>query len=922
MFGLCWLATEVSAQSTLDKKLIAAISKHDIATVNSLLGKGANPNADDGADPSQPALLLAIVEKQLPICEGLLAKGAKVETADVFGNTALVYAIESSSPEIMKLLLSRGANVNAHNNENFTPLHSATVIGSNDAIATLLDKGALIDAKSNTGMTPFIESIGNKNLPAAKRLADRGADINSTDDDGNTSLIIASSKNDLESVNFLISRKANLNAKNKLGESALSSAAGDKRNAILSALKQAGAREIPLTLIEAVRKGDKTLVRKRLDEGEDPNSTDNEGRTALYYTDVSILEYEIAVILLDKGADPNFKDKKGVSVLEAAKGSRQDKKYKLLIDYGAYSPELDLFQAVVGNDMEETKRLLASGVDINSTNFDDNSPLVVAIEAGNLELAKLLIDHKANVNFKGKRGKTLLMSAMRSGSIDAISLLLEKGSDIRVRDEDGKNVLMTLGEASFPTTLLSKMNIPLTDMLKNRDKIKDIKEEGDTERVSRVSKIAKLLIEKGADVRAKSTEGGNVALESIVAFADGETLRIAMDRGAISDINFVNQVDETVLVQAVADLNLEKVRILLEKGADPNLSGKKGHPPLYYAMQENKHSSTDHSERTEAVDRIKILQLLILKGAKVDVEYYDGETPLSIAMESGNSDIVDTIRNAGGKLKKPNPAFDLSRAVEREDYLAVKTMLKNGVNPNAPGALNWTPLITASYRGSLEFVKLLIAHGAKVDLVPLDDGYRGDTALAYAAEANNIEVVKYLLKNGANPNSFESYGQSPLSQAASKGAVESGEILLAAGAKFNYAWKEGSVLVSACRGIGGGTANADRFARMLLKRGAKVNMSGARFELQPLYAAISIGRASTAKILLDAGANVNIRSESGETLLMVAVGSGSVDAVKLILKQKIDINAKAAKNITALKIANNLTTSEIADLLKSAGAKE
>jgi ankyrin repeat protein len=110
--------------------------------------------------------------------------------------------------------------------------------------------------------------------------------------------------------------------------------------------------------------------------------------------------------------------------------------------------------------------------------------------------------------------------------------------------------------------------------------------------------------------------------------------------------------------------------------------------------------------------------------------------------------------------------------------------------------------MTASRTGAISGVKALVARGAKVNA---EDGYRGETALMYAVAENHADVAKLLIDHGADVNARSTFydfnfrkvasggtqavyfrgGMTPLLFAARQGAIESAQVLLAAGADIN-----------------------------------------------------------------------------------------------------------------------------------------
>jgi len=106
----------------------------------------------------------------------------------------------------------------------------------------------------------------------------------------------------------------------------------------------------------------------------------------------------------------------------------------------------------------------------------------------------------------------------------------------------------------------------------------------------------------------------------------------------------------------------------------------------------------------------------------------------------------------------PNAALWL--AIKKNSAAFVEMLLTNGADPNVAGGYSMTPLMIASTSAKPEIVRLLIQHGAKVDI--RDE--RGDNAVAYAVRGDAENIV-LLVSTGANINNVNKNGDTPLSEA-------------------------------------------------------------------------------------------------------------------------------------------------------------
>ncbi len=262
---------------------------------------------------------------------------------------------------------------------------------------------------------------------------------------------------------------------------------------------------------------------------------------------------------------------------------------------------------------------------------------------------------------------------------------------------------------------------------------------------------------------------------------------------------------------------------------------------------------------------------------------------------------VLTLVTAGTSIAAEGNAR-LADAIKRQDEAAVRTLLRQKADINAPDVEGMTPLHWAAHNGSVEMVRALLAAGAKPNatnrygVTPLHEAATlgnalmvnallkagadsnaaygdGETPLMIAARTGNPEVVKGLLESGAAVNAAEKFrGQTALMLAANENHAPIVKALLAAGANPNARTLEYDfqTLTGGAGGIihdrpqGGLNAlilaarqGATESAEALIAAGADVNATEPQYGFTALQAAIFNGKYSLAKTLIQKGANVN-----------------------------------------------------------------
>ncbi len=278
----------------------------------------------------------------------------------------------------------------------------------------------------------------------------------------------------------------------------------------------------------------------------------------------------------------------------------------------------------------------------------------------------------------------------------------------------------------------------------------------------------------------------------------------------------------TPLHHAAGFGNLATMKLLLDKGADPNAANKRKSTPLLWGMSE------------EAKVR-----LLIERGANVNQKNVDGRGPLYQAASMANA------------------------------VPAMKLLIEKGADVNAKTLTGMSPLIAAS-RMNVEAARLLIEHGADVNAT----NAAGGTALMAAAGTGRPQMVRMLLEKGANPNAHTKRNESALGDASTAGNAETVKLLLDRGANVNLQDIRGySPLLLAA----GSDAMPAEIVKMLLDKGADRSHKGDDETAAEL--AVKRGNSEVARLL-------NVSEEKRMRLGVAAAPSSSgreraiADAVK------------------------------------------
>ena len=461
------------------------------------------------------------------------------------------------------------------------------------AVATLSAQGLTGDGAR------LMAAVKAGNKDGVRALLKQSVDVNAREADGTTALHWAARADDLETVQLLLRAGANADVTNRNRVTPLSLAAINGNAAIVEALLNAGADpNAPLSqgqtaLMTAARTGNPDAVKALVAHGADVNAREDIfGETALVWA-ATENHAEAIKVLVQHGADVNVRS-------DALKFPREEfgdgKSGRLtVLPKGRWTP---LMYAARQNAMAAVGALAEVGADLNLTDLDGTTALVIAVINAHYDTARLLAEKGANPDIGDVTGMTPLYAAVdlntfgdtpgrptprASGKLDAVDIvkvLLAHGANpnarlkapilLRVHDRGDAS----LGEGATPLMRAAKKS--------------DVG-------------IMRPLLEKGADPKLKSWNQSDALM-----FAAGLS-------GGGRFASFEEK-------QATEAEQVEAVKLCLDHGAEINATNDAGQTPLHFAVTTREDS---------------LVKFLLEQGAKVDAKDRQGRTPLDLAMGIG-----------------------------------------------------------------------------------------------------------------------------------------------------------------------------------------------------------------------------------------------------------------------------------------------
>uniref|UniRef100_A0A8D2LKW2 Ankyrin 1 n=1 Tax=Varanus komodoensis TaxID=61221 RepID=A0A8D2LKW2_VARKO len=254
-----------------------------------------------------------------------------------------------------------------------------------------------------------------------------------------------------------------------------------------------------------------------------------------------------------------------------------------------------------------------------------------------------------------------------------------------------------------------------------------------------------------------------------------------------------------------------------------------------------------------------------------------------------------------------------------------------------PSGKGFTPLYMAAQENHLEVVKFLLENGANQNVdgftplaVALQQGHENVVAhlinygtkgkvrlpaLHIAARNDDTRTAAVLLQNDPNADVLSKTGFTPLHIAAHYENLNVAQLLLNRGASVNFTPQNGITPLH----IASRRGNII-MVRLLLDRGAHIE-TRTKDELTPLHCAARNGHVRIAEILLDHGAPIQAKTKNGLSPIHMASQGDHLDCVRLLLQYNADIDDITLDHLTPLHVAAHCGHHRVAKILLEKGAK-
>lgn len=296
-----------------------------------------------------------------------------------------------------------------------------------------------------------------------------------------------------------------------------------------------------------------------------------------------------------------------------------------------------------------------------------------------------------------------------------------------------------------------------------------------------------------------------------------------------------NNTDSSLLHHVIEQRDYDVASVLVSKGADLESKNKDGETPLICAAK---------------LGDVRMIRILLLKGADINSRDNSGQTPLSWAMAQLHRDACLILLESG--------------ASTNEKYNTGETLLQRAVKTGDRMVVH----------------QLVIMRDVNLE----EEMPRSkQTALSLAAEQGRDAMVSMLLDVGANLESQDSQGWTPLMHAVNNSHESIAKLLISTGARFNHISLQGDTALS-----------------LAAKRGSL----------------------SFTRLFVEMGADRNAQDASGYTALMYAAQNGHIDVVELLIDRNVALECESVYGHSALALATMSGHDKVVKLLQWATCRD
>ena len=482
-----------------------------------------------------------------------------------------------------------------------------------------------------------------------------------------------------------------------------------------------------------------------------------------------------------------------------------------------------MFEAVTNQHdelVEHIVKLQPTELDINAVHEKEfkKSALMLAAQEGRSRMAQAILEYPGvDINMQDRIGRTAIYFAAKYDNLDIVDLLLKAGTNLELVDFAGRSPLRVAAERNYKQV------------------------------------VTKLLI-YGASLHTTDEYGSNAIWYAAYRGAT-EALELMLRAEYGGDLHAVDELGQNFVHSGATNGHVKAVRLLIDKGIDPNAQDLKGRTPLHIACREGKKTIVsflleegvdpglkDEKDRTPKIvawqygrsEIVQILQNAETEASTSQLEQVPADTllPIWAMARRGRCDLLlEAIKTHPQDLFDKEPVFlntVIQCAIEcdikekRREVLETILCAPNAESMpiNEANRVGRTALHTAALSGNAEATQLLIDQYE--EYIDLDFKDRWDWPALELAQSNlHLNVMLELIKAGATIDDRRIDTQTLFFHAVREDDVEATQVLLQAGVDRS-AQNENGIRAAQIARSDRMRKVLDRAATMVLGSGGKI----------------------------------------------------------------------------------------------------
>ena len=534
-----------------------------------------------------------------------------------------------------------------------------------------------------------------------------------------------------------------------------------------------------------------------------------------------------------------------------------------------------LIQYIIGDDGEGLKKALKSHDVENEKMFDNETLLYRSAQIGSIKCCRVLLDNGSDPNVKTELfEETPLQVAIQEDKEEVVDLLLKNKASVNSLNAEGESAL-------FTAVRFNRINI-FKKLLDNGANPQFQNINGDTlidvAQLMHASDALEILKQKGENTQQtiKEPKPEKRAPRHFKG-AKSQTIEDAADLVKEDDIN---KLKEMINSSDILNQQMFDEYTLLHVAAESNA--------------------------------IKCMSFLIETGLNVNAQTKTfKETPLQMAAAEGNQECVDMLIAAGADVNLENAEGEnaLFASIRSQNVNIFENILNHGVDPNSKNLNGYTLFQVASMYHQFFMAQTLISCGADVTLGP-----HNSYIIAYEADEKELATIVKLKNPALVPKAFKIKQQDIIENPEKMNKIRStsGAILkhiiaddsAQLGKVITDADDMDSLLSAAI------DLNSTKCVKLLLTKGANVNLQEKNFRLTPLMSAIDHGFIPIFKAIMEHKPDLELVDSAGETAIFHAIHSKKMECIVDIINAGADVTIENNKgetpSIVALQTGNEI----------------